>query len=153
MISPVTLGGNLFVRSWQRKSSSVLRKSLPPFFLGVRSLWSLIVRRNWPMVRNKHENGWTIFDYFEGIIRHQLFPCRQNRKRFVARVFCGIECVVLNTRVQSLKNIVVLSVILYSLVVSMFASVDLKRFDCVCFWGGFCDCVLKKVSLKQVWYV
>jgi hypothetical protein len=53
---------------------------------------------------------------------------------------------VLNTRVQSSKNIVVMSVILYSLVVSMSASVDLRRGSVFVFLRWFCSCGLKKKS-------
>ena len=25
--------------------------------------------------------------------------------------------------------------------------------ECVCFWGNFCDCDLKKISFKKIWLV
>jgi hypothetical protein len=47
-----------------------------------------------------------------------------------------------------------MSVILYSLVVSMFASVDLRRGSVFVFLRWFCSCGFKKkVSLKKVWLV
>jgi len=27
----------------------------------------------------------------------------------------------------------------------------MKKIECVCFIGSFCDCGLKKVSLKKIW--